>query len=115
MIAVIFEVPPNPDNTQEYLDIANQLKPLLEKIDGFIFIERFKSLQDENKILSLSFWENEKAIEEWRNMEIHRQGQEKGIDRVFIDYRIRVGEISRDYGMNNRVEAPKDSNKRHSH
>jgi heme-degrading monooxygenase HmoA len=74
MIAVIFEVFPNPDNKQEYLDVAAELKPLLAEIDGFISIERFASLNDENKILSLSFWENEAAIQEWRYMEQHRLG-----------------------------------------
>ncbi len=113
MIAVIFEVFPTKDNKQEYLDIAAELKPLLTKIEGFISIERFVSLQDENKILSLSFWKNEEAIQEWRNLEIHREGQAKGIDHVFSDYRIRVGAIVRDYGMNSRSEAPTDSNFRH--
>lgn len=113
MIAVIFETFPNPKNKQEYLDIASELKPLLSEIEGFISIERFASLQDENKILSLSFWENEQAIEKWRNLEKHRQGQAKGISHIFTNYRIRVGAIIRDYGMKERQEAPKDSNNRH--
>ena len=113
MIAVIFEVYINPENKHDYLDVAKDLKPLLANIDGFISIERFSSLQDEDKILSLSFWENEAAIEKWRNLEIHRQGQEKGIDHIFKNYRIRVGHIVRDYSMNERKEAPKDSNERH--
>ena len=110
MIAVIFEVLPKSENKQEYLDIALELKPLLSKIEGFISIERFASLQDGNKILSLSFWENEEAIQEWRNLEIHRKGQAKGISHIFENYRIRVAEVNRDYGMNERKEAPADSN-----
>lgn len=113
MIAVIFEVFPKGDKKQEYLDIAAELKPLLADIDGFISIERFASLQDENKILSLSFWKNEAAIEQWRNVELHRQGQAKGITDVFTDYRIRVGQVVRDYGMTKREQAPADSNSYH--
>lgn len=113
MIAVIFEVFPKPKSKQTYLDIAAELKPLLAEIDGFISIERFVSLQDKNKVLSLSFWENEAAIEQWRNLEKHRQGQAKGIAEVFNDYRIRVGHIVRDYGIADREQAPQDGNGYH--
>lgn len=113
MIAVIFEVFPKEENKQEYLDVAAELKPLLAEIDGFISIERFASLQDPDKILSLSFWRDESAIKQWRNLEAHRQGQAKGISHIFKDYRIRVGHIVRDYGMTERQEAPEDSNKKH--
>jgi heme-degrading monooxygenase HmoA len=110
MIAVIFEVLPDSTKKQDYLDIASELRPLLQNIDGFISIARFISLQNKNKVLSLSFWENEKAIEQWRNMEIHRKGQFKGRSGVFKNYRIRVGTIIRDYTMTKRDEAPNDSN-----
>lgn len=110
MITVIFEVFPKEENKQEYLDIASNLKPMLEKYDGFISIERFKSLQDPHKILSLSFWENEDAITKWRNDMMHREGQKSGSKHIFSDFRIRVGNIIRDYGMENRDEAPVDSN-----
>ncbi len=113
MIAVIFEVFPAKGKVEEYLDIAAELKPLLEKIDGFISIERFSSLVEEGKVLSLSFWRDEEAIEEWRNLESHRYAQEKGRGGVFSNYRLRVAEVSRDYGMNNRDEAPSDSKKIH--
>jgi heme-degrading monooxygenase HmoA len=113
MIAVIFEVYPKEENKQDYLDIASELKPMLKDIDGFISIERFASLQDPNKVLSLSFWENEKAIEEWRNKEKHRKGQGAGLDHIFSNYRIRVGEIMRDYGIKERDEAPGNSNQYH--
>ncbi len=109
MIAVIFEVYPAEGKAQEYLDIAAKLKPLLENIDGFISIERFSSLVNEGKILSLSFWRDEKAIEEWRNLESHRLAQEKGRKSVFADYRLRVANVSRDYGMESREQAPSDS------
>jgi len=109
MIAVIFEVLPADGKVQEYLDIAAELKPLLQNIDGFISIERFSSLVEEGKILSLSFWRDEKAIEEWRNIEAHRLAQEKGREGVFADYRLRVASVSRDYGMEVREQAPSDS------
>ena len=109
MIAVIFEVFPAHGKVQEYLDIAAELKPLLENIDGFISIERFSSLVEEGKILSLSFWRDEKAIEEWRNMEAHRLAQKKGREGVFADYRLRIASVSRDYGMETRAQAPSDS------
>lgn len=109
MIAVIFEVTIADDRKQEYLDLAASLRPLLEEIDGFISIERFSSLTEEGKLLSLSFWRDEKAIEEWRNIEAHRQAQAKGRDGVFSDYRLRVAEVCRDYGMSDREQAPPDS------
>jgi len=109
MIAVIFEVYPAKGKVDEYLDIATDLKPQLEKIDGFISIERFSSLIEEGKVLSLSFWRDEEAINEWRNLETHRLAQEKGRGGVFSNYRLRVANVCRDYGMNNREQAPSDS------
>jgi len=113
MIAVIFEVFPAEGKVQEYLDIAAELTPLLQNIDGFISIERFSSLADERKVLSLSFWQDEKAIEEWRNIEAHRLAQEKGREGVFADYRLRVASVTRDYGMKAREQAPFDSRLSH--
>jgi heme-degrading monooxygenase HmoA len=109
VIAVIFEVIPAEGKVQEYLNIAARLKPLLENIDGFISIERFSSLAEEGKLLSLSFWRDEKAIEEWRNIESHRLAQVKGREEVFLDYRLRVANVSRDYGMADREQVPSDS------
>lgn len=113
MIAVIFEVIPAEGKVQEYLNIATGLKPLLENIDGFISIERFSSLAEEGKLLSLSFWRDEKAIEAWRNIESHRLAQVKGREGVFLDYRLRVANVSRDYGMVNREQVPSDSKLAH--
>lgn len=109
MIAVIFEVFPADGKEKEYLDIAAELKPQLEKIDGFISIERFSSLVEEGKILSLSFWRDEEAISQWRNLATHRLAQEKGRNEVFSNYRLRVANVSRDYGMESREQAPSDS------
>ena len=113
MIAVIFEVTPAPGRTQEYLDLAAALKPELERMDGFISIERFGSLVNEGKILSLSFWRDEEAVQRWRNVEQHRIAQTRGRSGVFSDYRLRVAEVLRDYGMRERAEAPGDSRGAH--
>ncbi len=109
MIAVIFEAAPAEGQLLVYLDIAAQLKPELLKIDGFISIERFQSLSEPGKVLSLSFWEDEKAVEQWRNREMHRNAQAAGRETVFKDYRIRVAQVLRDYTLNNRQQAPADS------
>ena len=113
MIAVIFEVIPAVGRKQEYLDIAADLLSELEKIDGFISIERFQSLINPAKILSLSFWKDEEAIKTWRNLEVHREAQIKGRSVVFSNYRLRIAAVVRDYGMNERDEAPTDSKRRH--
>jgi heme-degrading monooxygenase HmoA len=107
MIAVIFEV--WPAQRQRYLDIAAKLRPLLDGIDGFISIERFESLSEEGKLLSLSFWRDEDAVAQWRNLEAHRTAQAKGRASVFRDYRLRIAGVVRDYGMSERAEAPSDS------
>ena len=114
MIAVIFEVVPAPGRRQEYLDLAAALKPELERIDGFISVERFASLTDESKLLSLSFWRDEDAVKRWRNLESHRAAQVRGRGGVFAQYRLRVAGVIRDYGMNVRKEAPQDSRKVHA-
>jgi len=114
MIAVIFEVIPNENEKDEYLSIAASLKPLLADIPGFISIERFQSLADPQKLLSLSFWENEEAIKAWRNVEAHRHAQAEGRSHVFKDYHLRIAEVKRDYGMFNREESPADSKSFHA-
>lgn len=114
MIAVIFEVIPASGRKQDYLDIAASLRPELEKIDGFISVERFASLTNEGKILSLSFFRDEAAVIAWRNLEAHRGAQARGRGGVFADYRLRVASVMRDYGMTERDQAPADSRERHS-
>jgi heme-degrading monooxygenase HmoA len=109
MIAVIFEVLPREGRKQDYLDLAAQLRPALEKFDGFISIERFQSLADERKILSLSFWRDEDAVARWRQVKAHRAAQAQGRAGIFADYRLRVAAVLRDYGMTERKEAPADS------
>lgn len=106
MYALIFEVQPKPGRQQDYLDIAAALKPELEKIDGFISVERFQSLAAEGKILSLSFWRDAEAVKRWREHDRHRRAQLKGRNEVFADYRISVVEVVRQYGMFDRTQAP---------
>ncbi len=113
MIAVIFEVIPHADRRADYLDSAAALKPLLEKMDGFVSIERFESLAQPGKILSLSFWRDEQAVAKWRNLEAHRRAQSAGRDGLFQDYRLRVASVIRDYGLNDRAGAPDDSRAAH--
>jgi len=109
MIAVLFEVQPRAGKKGAYLDAAAALRPLLAQIDGFISIERFESLTNAGKILSLSFWRDEEAVQTWRNLEAHRRIQGAGRKTMFSDYRLRVARVVRDYGMNDRAEAPEDS------
>ncbi len=106
MFAVIFEVEPAAGRQQEYLDLAAQLRPELEKIDGFISVERFSSLTNPGKILSLSIWRDEAAVARWRSHEEHHQAQIKGRAGIFADYRLRVAEVLRDYGKFERAQAP---------
>ena len=113
MIAVIFEAQPHPGRRDAYLDAAARLRPLLEKIDGFVSIERFESLTTPGKILSLSFWRDEEAVRAWRNVEEHRRIQAAGRQSIFADYRLRVAAVIRDYGMNDRAQAPEDSRRVH--
>jgi heme-degrading monooxygenase HmoA len=106
MYAVIFEVQPKLGRKQDYLDIAASLKPELEKIDGFISVERFQSLNNEAKILSLSFWRDAEAVQRWREHDRHQRAQAKGRSDVFADYRISVVAVVRQYGMFDRAQAP---------
>jgi heme-degrading monooxygenase HmoA len=109
MIAVIFEVLPRPGRREAYLDVAAGLRPLLDGIDGFVSIERFESLTEPGKVLSLSFWRDEAAVAAWRSLEEHRAAQAAGRGAIFQDYRLRVAQVLRDYGMTERGEAPADS------
>ena len=106
MIAVLFEARPHEGQQEAYLSIAAALRPELEQIDGFISIERFQSLAEPGKVLSLSWWRDEAAIAEWRRFEQHRAAQRAGRERVFSDYRLRVARVLRDYGPQDRAQAP---------
>ena len=113
MIAVIFEVIPNEGKKEEYLDIAANLRPELNNIEGFISIERFQSFNDPEKVLSLSFWKDEESIQQWRNLEMHRNAQSKGRNEIFKEYHLRIATVVRDYGMFDRKETPIDSSDFH--
>lgn len=113
MIAVIFEVEPRAGRRDAYLETAAALRPLLAQIEGFVSIERFESLTQPGKILSLSFWRDEEAVKRWRQVEQHRTAQAAGRNDMFANYRLRVAQVLRDYGMNERAEAPADSRAAH--
>ena len=109
MIAVIFEVEPRAGRKEAYLETAAALRAMLERMDGFISIERFESLTQPGKILSLSFWRDEEAVRRWRELEPHRKAQAAGRNDMFATYRLRVASVLRDYGMEERDQAPSDS------
>ncbi len=113
MIAVIFEVCPHAESKADYLDIAAGLAPLLATMDGFISIERFQSLSQPEKVLSLSFWRDEDAVKRWRNTEEHRHAQAAGRAGIFAGYRLRIAAVVRDYGLLDRDQAPADSRSIH--
>ena len=98
MHVVIFEVEPNEGRGQDYFDIAAALRPELEKIDGFISVERYESLANPGKYLSLSFWRDADAIEAWHGHAGHSEAQRMGKADIFAGFRIRVAEVVRDYG-----------------
>jgi heme-degrading monooxygenase HmoA len=113
MIAVIFEVWPAPGRTDDYLALAAALRADLDAMDGFISVERFQSLTDSSKLLSLSVWRDEDAVKAWRNHQKHRQTQAAGRAGIFADYRLRIAHVIRDYGMIERGQAPDDSRAAH--
>lgn len=113
MIAIIFEVIPAEGKKDAYLDVAATMRPLVEQVEGFISVERFQSITNPDKLLSLSFFEDEAAVERWRALEKHRAAQTAGRAGLFEDYRLRVAHVLRDYGKHDRAEAPADSRDRH--
>ena len=113
MIAVIFEVWPHAEHRSAYLDWAARLRADLEKMEGFLSIERFQSLTDPDKLLSMSFWRDEECLARWRQLEAHRSAQAAGRRTMFRDYRIRIAAVVRDYSLEQRAQAPEDSRQRH--
>jgi heme-degrading monooxygenase HmoA len=114
LIAIIFEVTPKKGKMNEYLDIASEMRPLAESVEGFISVERFQSLTNPDKLLSISFFENQDAVDRWRKLSLHRNAQSKGRNNIFEDYKIKVLHVLRNYGMYDRKEAPSDSLNFHS-
>ncbi|QTD46931.1 antibiotic biosynthesis monooxygenase family protein [Ottowia testudinis] len=113
MLAVIFELWPAAGRTDRYFELAAGLRDELMRIDGFLSIERFESVAEPGKFLSLSFWRDEAAVAAWRNALSHRHAQTEGRAQVLADYRLRVAHVLRDYGMHPREQAPHDSNAHH--
>ena len=109
MIAVIFEFTPGPGRFAEYMDLVGQLKPELEKAEGFISLERFESITAPGKFVSLQFWRDEESVRRWRNLQQHREAQKRGRAGIFASYRLRIAGVLRDYTMEQRGEAPRDS------
>ena len=109
MIAVIFEFTPADGRFSDYSDLAAGLNSIVKGFDGFISIERFQSITNPGKFVSLSFWRDEEAVRKWRNVQKHREAQARGRRGIFSAYRLRICNVIRDYGMRERGEAPKDS------
>ena len=109
MIAVIFEFTPAPGRFAEYMDLVGRLKPELDKAEGFISLERFESITAPGKFVSLQFWRDEESVRRWRNLQQHREAQKKGRGGIFASYRLRIAGVQRDYTMDQRGEAPRDS------
>lgn len=114
MIAIIFEVVPAEGRKDQYLTLAASMRELVEQVDGFISVERFQSLTNPEKLLSISFFRDEEAVNQWRQLEKHRSAQSKGRGGIFSDYRLKVAHVIRDYGMFDRDDAPADSVAVHS-
>ncbi len=109
MIAVIFEFTPAPGRFPEYMQLVGQLMPELEKADGFISLERFESITAPGKFVSLQFWKDEDSVRKWRNLQQHREAQKMGRGGIFASYRLRIAGVLRDYTMDQRIQAPRDS------
>ena len=109
MIAVIFEFTPREGRFPEYMELVGQLKPELDKAEGFISLERFESITTPGKFVSLQFWQDEESVKKWRNVQKHREAQAKGRRGIFSGYRLRICQVIRDYGLDERGEAPRDS------
>lgn len=109
MIAIIFEVEPVDGKQESYLSMAARMRSEVERVEGFISVERFQSLTTPGKLLSVSFFEDEAAVERWRQLQSHRSVQQAGRDELFSDYRLRVAQVLRDYGKYDREQAPADS------
>ena len=109
MIAVIFEFTPAEGRMPDYFDLVAQLKPELDKADGFISLERFESITTPGKYVSLQFWRDEESVQKWRNLQLHRRAQAKGRAGIISDYRLRIATVNRDYTRTDRTQAPADS------
>ena len=109
MIAVIFEFTPAEGRFPEYMALVDTLRADLAKAEGFISLERFESITNKGKFVSLQFWRDEECVRKWRNLQKHREAQKKGREAIFKSYRLRIAEVVRDYTMEERAQAPGDS------
>lgn len=109
MVAVIFEFTPAPGRFPDYMALVETLKPELARAEGFISLERFESITTPGKFVSLQFWRDEASVAKWRNLQQHRAAQKKGRGGIFASYRLRIASVARDYSMDAREEAPRDS------
>ena len=109
-IVVLFEVKPTEAGMKKYLDLAAALKPMLAGFEGFMRAERYSSLNEEGKLLSMNVWKDAAAVERWRNVMQHRMSQKEGREKLFESYKITVCPEIRSYTDTDRAQAPQDSN-----
>ncbi|MBV8032374.1 MAG: antibiotic biosynthesis monooxygenase [Betaproteobacteria bacterium] len=109
MVAVIFEFTPAEGRFKDYMALVETLKGDLAAAEGFISLERFESITNKGKFVSLQFWKDEESVRKWRNLQRHREAQKQGRARIFASYRLRIAQVTRDYTMTERGEAPRDS------
>mgnify|MGYP000094091323 CR=1 FL=1 len=113
MIAMIFEFWLNDDEVDNYTPYSGKMRQLVDEIEGFISVERYRSEYDPDKILALGFFRDETAVEKWRNHPAHRQAQQLGRQKYYTNYRLRMAEVVRDYDRHNREQVPHDSQSIH--
>ena len=113
MIAVIFEFTPKQGKFDEYLRLVDTLRDDLAKAEGFVSLERFESITNKGKFVSLQFWKDEESVRKWRTLEKHREAQKQGRKSIFASYRLRIASVIRDYEMDKRAQVPEDSKKVH--
>ena len=109
MVAVIFEFTPIEGRFPDYMKVVDTLREDLAKAEGFIGLERFESITTKGKFLSLQFWRDDECVRKWRNLQKHREAQKHGRATIFSSYRLRIAQVTRDYTMSDRKQAPKDS------
>src|SRR5688500_8008896 len=113
MIAVIFEFTPAEGRFKDYMALVDTLREDLAKAEGFISLERFESITNRGKFVSLQFWRDDECVRKWRNLQKHREAQKQGRSSIFKSYRLRIASVIRDYEMDRRDQAPEDSLKVH--
>ncbi len=97
MIGLFFEVLPKAGREETYFEMARLLRPELDKHDGLVFIDRYRSLSTGGLILSHQLWSSEECLIRWRENTKHKTVQRAGREQHFADYRLRVARLIREW------------------